>query len=398
MRGPARRPPTESHRPGSLSWSGEAKTKSERSTDLMKTALDKKTDTENPKKGLGFFERYLSVWVAVCIGVGVLLGQVWPAFPQTLSRFTYAQVSLPVAILIWFMIYPMMVQIDFGSILRSKKTPKGLTITLVVNWLIKPFTMLFFAWLFLKVFFAPFISAQLASQYVAGAILLGAAPCTAMVFVWSYLSGGHAGHTLVQVAINDLVVLVAYAPLVAFLLGVTAIKVPYDTLFLSVVLFILIPLAAGYFSRVQLIKRRGMEWFNNVFLKSLSGFTIFGLLLTLIILFSFQGDVILHEPVHILLIAVPLTVQTYVIFLIGYLWARWWKVDYEIAAPAAMIGASNFFELAVAVAISLFGLSSGAALATVVGVLTEVPIMLSLVAIARQTKRWFPGLPERRTA
>lgn len=362
----------------------------------METALDKNTDTENPQKGLGFFERYLSVWVAVCIGVGVLLGQVWPAFPQTLSRFTYAQVSLPVAILIWFMIYPMMVQIDFGSILRSKKTPKGLTITLVVNWLIKPFTMLFFAWLFLKVFFAPLISAQLASQYVAGAILLGAAPCTAMVFVWSYLSGGHAGHTLVQVAINDLVVLVAYAPLVAFLLGVTAIKVPYDTLFLSVILFILIPLAAGYFSRVQLIKHKGMDWFNNVFLKSLSGFTIFGLLLTLIILFSFQGDVIIHEPVHILLIAVPLAVQTYVIFFTGYLWAKWWKVDYEIAAPAAMIGASNFFELAVAVAISLFGLSSGAALATVVGVLTEVPIMLSLVAIAKRTKRWFPGLPEGR--
>jgi ACR3 family arsenite transporter len=349
-------------------------------------------------KGLGIFEQYLSVWVAVFSVVGVVVGQVWPAFPQMLSKVTYAQVSLPVAVLIWFMIYPMMVQIDFGSIFRSKKTPKGLTITLVVNWLIKPFTMLFFAWLFLKVFFAPFISAGLASQYVAGAILLGAAPCTAMVFVWSYLSGGHAGHTLVQVAINDLVVLVAYAPLVAFLLGVTAIKVPYDTLFLSVVLFILIPLAAGYFSRVQLIKRRGMEWFNNVFLKRLSGFTIFGLLLTLIILFSFQGDVILTKPVHILLIAVPLVIQTYFIFLVGYLWAKWWKVDYEIAAPAAMIGASNFFELAVAVAISLFGLSSGAALATVVGVLTEVPIMLSLVGMAKRTRGWFPSMPAKRHA
>ncbi|MGE5506999.1 MAG: ACR3 family arsenite efflux transporter [Chitinophagales bacterium] len=363
----------------------------------MDAVTDKQTTIQAEKgKGLGFFEKYLTVWVAICIVVGVILGQVWPAFPQTLNRFTYAQVSLPVSILIWLMIYPMMVQIDFGSIFKSKKTPKGLTITLVVNWLIKPFSMLFFAWLFLKVFFAPFITPALASQYVAGAILLGAAPCTAMVFVWSYLSGGHAGHTLVQVAINDLVVLVAYAPIVMFLLGVTSIKVPYDTLLLSVGLFILIPLIFGYVSRVQLIKRKGMEWFENVFLKSLSPLTIIGLLLTLIILFSFQGDVIIHKPFHILLIAIPMIIQTFFIFYTGYFWAKWWKVDYEIAAPAAMVGASNFFELAVAVAISLFGLSSGAALATVVGVLTEVPIMLTLVAICKKTKHWFPSMHDKK--
>lgn len=362
----------------------------------MDAVTEKQPVQTEKQKGLGFFEKYLTLWVAICIVVGVIVGQVWPAFPKTLNKFTYAQVSLPVGILIWLMIYPMMVQIDFGSIFRSSKTPKGLTITLVVNWLIKPFSMLFFAWLFLKVFFAGLITPALISQYIAGAILLGAAPCTAMVFVWSYLSGGHAGHTLVQVAINDLVVLVAYAPIVMFLLGVTSIKVPYDTLLLSVALFILIPLAFGYISRVQLIKRKGQEWFENVFLKSLSPLTIIGLLLTLIILFSFQGDVILHKPFHILLIAIPMIIQTYFIFFTGYFWAKWWKVDYEIAAPAAMVGASNFFELAVAAAISLFGLSSGAALATVVGVLTEVPIMLTLVAIAKKTKHWFPSMHDKK--
>jgi len=343
------------------------------------------------EQGLGSFERYLTVWVAICIVLGVVIGLSFPAFPKLLSRWEYAQVSVPVAILIWFMIYPMMVQIDFGSIVRASRQPKGLIITLVVNWVIKPFTMLGLAWLFLKVLFASWIDPTLAQQYVAGAIFLGAAPCTAMVFVWSYLSGGNAAHTLVQVAINDLVILFLYAPIVIFQLGLTQLKVPYDTILLSVLLYVVIPLAAGYFTRVRIIATRGLSWLNEEFIPRLKPFTIFGLLLTLVILFSFQGQTIVRNPVHILLIAVPLTIQTYLIFAIGYIWARAWKVDRTVAAPAAMIGASNFFELAVAVAISLFGLGSGAALATVVGVLEEVPIMLSLVAFANKTKHWFPS-------
>lgn len=346
---------------------------------------------EKPKgKGLGVFEKYLTLWVALCIIVGVAIGQLWPAFPQALGKWEYAHVSIPVAVLIWLMIYPMMVQVDFGSIVNAGKKPKGLIITLVVNWLIKPFTMYFFAWLFLKIFFKGIIPENLATEYVAGAVLLGAAPCTAMVFVWSYLSDGDPAYTLIQVAINDLVILFAFAPIVMFLLKVNNLSVPWDTVFLSVVLFVLIPLTLGYISRVQLIKRRGIEWFENVFVKGLGKITMVGLLLTLIILFSFQGSVIFNNALHIVLIAVPLTIQTFFIFFIGYTWARLWKVDYSIAAPAGMIGASNFFELAVAVAISLFGLKSGAALATVVGVLTEVPIMLTLVRIANQTRHWFP--------
>lgn len=345
---------------------------------------------ESHGQGLGFFERYLSVWVAVCMAAGTLIGLYFPAFPRFLSQWEYAHVSIPVAILIWFMIYPMMVQIDFGSIVRASRQPSGMIITLVVNWLIKPFTMLGIAWLFLKVLFAPWIPSDLAQQYVAGAVLLGAAPCTAMVFVWSYLSGGNPAHTLVQVAINDLVILILYAPIVVFELGLASLRVPYDTILLSVVLYVVIPLTAGYITRVRLIASRGEQWFRHRFLPRLKPFTVVGLLLTLVILFSFQGETIIKNPVHILLIAVPLTIQTYLIFAIGYLWARWWKVDKTVAAPAAMIGASNFFELAVAVAISLFGLGSGAALATVVGVLEEVPIMLSLVAIANRTKHWFP--------
>lgn len=340
--------------------------------------------------GLGFFERYLTAWVGICIVLGVIIGIKFPGFPEALSKLEYAHVSIPVAVLIWFMIYPMMVQIDFGSIARAGRNPKGLIVTLVVNWVIKPFTMLGLAWLFLKVVFARWIPADLASQYVAGAIFLGAAPCTAMVFVWSYLSGGNAAHTLVQVAVNDLVILFLYAPIVIFQLGLAELRVPYDTILLSVVLYVVIPLAAGYITRRQLIKARGEAWLNNSFIPRLKPFTIIGLLLTLIILFSFQGETIISNPLHILLIAVPLTIQTYLIFAIAYVWCRKWKVDKTVAAPAAMIGASNFFELAVAVAISLFGLGSGAALATVVGVLEEVPIMLSLVAFANRTKHWFP--------
>ncbi len=334
------------------------------------------------KQGIGFFEKYLTVWVALCIIVGIAIGQWIPAVPQTLSKFEYANVSIPVAILIWFMIYPMMLKIDFQSVKDVGKRPKGIIITCVTNWLIKPFTMFGIAYLFFYVIFKSFISNDLAEEYLAGAVLLGAAPCTAMVFVWSYLTKGDAAYTLVQVALNDLIILVAFAPIVAFLLGVGGVTIPWDTLLLSVVLFVVIPLAAGVISRISVIRRKGEAYFNDVFIKKFDNYTIGGLLLTLIILFSFQGETILHNPLHIILIAVPLILQTFLIFFIAYGWAKWWKLPHSIAAPAAMIGASNFFELAVAVAISLFGLQSGAALATVVGVLVEVPVMLILVKIA----------------
>jgi len=345
--------------------------------------------SESGQAGIGFFAKYLSLWVALCIALGVAIGYLLPGVPAFLGRFEYAKVSIPVAVLIWLMIYPMMLKVDFTSVRNAGKKPKGLVITLVVNWLIKPFTMYLIAWFFLKVVFKALIPGELSTEYLAGAVLLGAAPCTAMVFVWSYLAGGDAGYTVVQVAINDLVILFAFAPIVAFLLGVSDVQVPWDTLLLSVVLFVVIPLGFGAITRSRLIKRRGKEWFEGVFLKKFDGITEGGLLLTLVILFAFQGRVILANPLAIVLIAVPLVLQTYLIFLIGYGWAKAWKVPYEVAAPAGMIGASNFFELAVAVAISLFGLSSGAALATVVGVLVEVPVMLSLVRIARATRGSF---------
>jgi len=343
-----------------------------------------------PQTGLSVFARYLSLWVALCIALGVAIGYFLPGVPAILGRFEYAKVSIPVAILIWLMIYPMMLKVDFTSIRKAGKKPKGLIITLVVNWLIKPFTMYLIAWFFLKVVFKALIPGNLSTEYLAGAVLLGAAPCTAMVFVWSYLSDGDAGYTVVQVAVNDLVILFAFTPIVALLLGVSDVNVPWDTLLLSVVLFVVIPLGFGAITRSRLIKNRGKDWFEGVFLKKFDGITEGGLLLTLVILFAFQGRVILANPLAIVLIAVPLVIQTYFIFFIGYGWARAWNVPYEIAAPAGMIGASNFFELAVAVAISLFGLASGAALATVVGVLVEVPVMLSLVKIARSTRRSFP--------
>lgn len=341
-------------------------------------------------KGIGFFERYLTLWVAICIVLGVVIGQVAPVIPETLNRFEYAKVSIPVAILIWLMIYPMMLKIDFSSIVKAAKKPKGLTVTCVTNWLIKPFTMYLIAGFFLNIVFKHWISPDLAKDYLAGAVLLGAAPCTAMVFVWSHLTKGDPAYTVVQVAVNDLILLVAFTPIVAFLLGVTDVTVPYDTLFLSVILFVVIPLAGGYLSRKYIVKHKGMEYFENVFLKKFDNVTISGLLLTLIIIFSFQGETILNNPLHILLIAIPLTIQTFFIFFLSYGWAKAWKLPHNIAAPAGMIGASNFFELAVAVAISLFGLDSGAALATVVGVLTEVPVMLTLVKIANNTRGWFP--------
>ncbi|MFH2068178.1 MAG: ACR3 family arsenite efflux transporter [Candidatus Omnitrophota bacterium] len=346
----------------------------------------------NEKARLPFFERYLSLWVLLCIAAGVIVGKVFPSGVNFLGELEVAHVNIPVAILIWLMIYPMMLQIDFSSIVRASRRPKGLTITLVVNWLIKPFTMALFAFIFFRHIFGAFINPALAKEYIAGAILLGAAPCTAMVFVWSYLTKGNPAHTLVQVAVNDLVILFAFIPIVKFLLGVNQISVPYDTLIYSVVLFVVIPLAGGYISRVQLLKRKGVDWFENVFLKRLKPVTIFGLLLTLVIIFAFQGKTILANPFHIILIAVPLTIQTYFIFTIGYFWSKKWRLTHDIASPAAMIGASNFFELAVAVAISLFGLKSGATLVTVVGVLTEVPIMLSLVNFSNRTRGWFtPG-------
>ncbi|HUW68755.1 MAG TPA: ACR3 family arsenite efflux transporter [bacterium] len=345
--------------------------------------------SDTGKARLGFFAKYLSFWVALCIVAGVAIGYLVPAVPAFLGQFEYARVSIPVAILIWLMIYPMMLKVDFTSIKNAGKKPKGLIITLAVNWLIKPFTMFLIASFFLKIVFKSLIPTGLSTEYLAGAVLLGAAPCTAMVFVWSYLSDGDPGYTVVQVAINDLVILFAFAPIVAFLLGVSDVHVPWDTLLLSVVLFVLIPLGTGAITRSRLVRTRGKDWFENVFLKKFDGITEAGLLLTLIMLFSFQGRVILANPLAIILIAIPLIIQTYLIFFIGYGWAHAWKVPYDIAAPAGMIGASNFFELSVAVAISLFGLSSGAALATVVGVLTEVPVMLSLVKIARMTRKRF---------
>ncbi len=349
---------------------------------------------EKTQEGLGVFERYLSLWVALCIAAGVAIGQLIPAVPNVLGEMEVAQVNLPIAVLIWAMIYPMMVQVDFKSILGVRRHPKGITVTLVVNWLIKPFTMFGVAWLFLKGIFAPFIEPSVASEYVAGAILLGAAPCTAMVFVWSYLTDGDPAYTLVQVSINDLIMLVAFAPIVAFLLGLSDVIVPWDTLLLSVGLYIVIPLVAGALSRIWIIRAKGEEWFDDVFLERLGPVTMVGLLLTLVLLFSFQGEVILQNPLHITLIAVPLVVQTFFVFAIAYGWAYGWRVPHDVAAPAAMIGASNFFELAVAAAIAMFGVASGAALATVVGVLVEVPVMLALVRIANATRPQF----ESRTA
>ncbi len=348
-------------------------------------ALDKKQVSEE----MGIFGRYLTIWVAICITTGVAVGHWFPLIPETLSRFEYARVSIPVAILIWLMIYPMMLKIDFHSIVEATKKPRGLTVTTVVNWLIKPFTMYIIASFFFKNLFSPWISSELSNQYLAGAVLLGAAPCTAMVFVWSHLTKGDPAYTLVQVAVNDLILLVAFTPIVALLLGVSDINVPYDTLFLSVVLFVVIPLAGGWYSRKSITRKKGKEYFEDVFLKKFDNITIAGLLLTLVIIFSFQGEIILNNPIHIALIAIPLILQTFLIFFIAYGWSKAWRLPHNIAAPAALIGASNFFELAVAVAISLFGLQSGAALVTVVGVLVEVPLMLTLVRIANKTRSSF---------
>lgn len=340
-------------------------------------------------KGIGFFERYLTIWVTLCIIAGIAIGQWIPAVPETLGKWEYTNVSIPIAVLIWLMIYPMMLKVDFQSVRNVGKRPKGILITCITNWLIKPFTMFGIAWFFFFVVFKTFIPTALADQYLAGAVLLGAAPCTAMVFVWSYLTKGDAAYTLVQVAVNDLIILVAYVPIVGFLLGIGGIAIPWATLILSVVLFVVIPLVAGIITRILVVRRYGIDYFNTVFVNKFNKWTIIGLLLTLIILFSFQGKTILSNPFHIVLIAVPLILQTFLIFFITYGWAKVWKLPHNVAAPAGMIGASNFFELSVAVAISLFGVQSGAALATVVGVLVEVPVMLTLVKIANNTRKYF---------
>lgn len=337
------------------------------------------------KKQIGFFEKYLTLWVALCIATGIGIGFFAGDGIQVLSNMEIYKVNIPVAILIWLMIYPMMLQVDFSSIKNVGRRPKGLVLTLVVNWLIKPFTMAFFAWIFFSKLYAAFISPEQAGEYIAGAILLGAAPCTAMVFVWSYLTDGDPNYTLVQVSVNDLIILVAFIPIVGLLLGITNITIPYDTLVASIVVFVVIPLLAGYITHKLLIKRKGEEWFKKEFLPKFKPVSIVALLLTLVLLFAFQGNIIVENPLIILLVAIPLIIQTYFIFFIAWFGGKQLKLPHAICSPAAMIGASNFFELAVAVAISLFGLQSPAAMVTVVGVLVEVPVMLSLVRLAN---RW----------
>ena len=341
---------------------------------------------------MGLFERYLSVWIGLCIIAGVLLGNLLPSAFQSIAGLEYAQVNLVIAVLIWIMISPMMVQIDFSAIKDVGLKPRGLALTLVVNWLIKPFTMAALGWLFFKVIFVDWVDPQSATEYIAGMILLGVAPCTAMVFVWSQLTKGDPNYTLVQVSVNDIVMVFAFAPLAAFLLGVSDITVPWETLLLSVVLYVVLPLAAGAFTRHRLTAYADNRRVED-FVKALKPWSIIGLLATVVLLFGFQAEKIISQPFMIVLIAIPLLIQTYGIFAIAYGAAKAMRLPHNIAAPASLIGTSNFFELAVAVAISLFGLNSGAALATVVGVLVEVPVMLSLVAIINRTGSWFRAEP-----
>lgn len=340
-------------------------------------------------KGISFFQRYLTLWVLLCMVAGVVIGHFLPSVPNALGKMDVAGISIPIAILIWVMIYPMMLKVDFQSVRNVGKNPKGLVVTWIVNWLIKPFTMYGIAGVFLFVIFKGLIAPEIATEYLAGAVLLGAAPCTAMVFVWSTLTKGNPAYTVVQVATNDLIILIAFVPIVKFLLGVSDVNVPYSTLFLSVFLFVVIPLAGGILTRVFVIRKKGKDYFDNTFVHKFDQVTTAGLLLTLVLIFCSQAEVILANPLHIVLIAVPLTLQTFLIFFIAYGASRLFKLPFDVAAPAGMIGASNFFELAVAVAIALFGTGSSAALATTVGVLTEVPVMLTLVKIANRTQGWF---------
>jgi len=332
---------------------------------------------------MGLFERYLSLWVAISITVGVTVGYFFPIIFSTVAALEYAHVNLVIAVLIWIMIYPMMVQVDFSSIKDTGNNPRGLLLTLIINWFIKPFSMAALGYLFFKVFFAAWVDPTDATEYIAGMILLGVAPCTAMVFVWSQLTKGNPNFTLVQVSINDIIMIFAFAPIAALLLGVTDIHVPWQTLTVSVVLYVLLPMLAGWLTR-KLLKNR-----VDRLLTTLKPWSMIGLLATVVLLFGFQADKIINQPLAIVLIAIPILIQTYGIFFIAYFFAKRMRLSYDIAAPACLIGTSNFFELAVAVAISLFGLNSGAALATVVGVLVEVPVMLSLVAFANRTQHWF---------
>jgi ACR3 family arsenite transporter len=344
---------------------------------------------EAEKAAISFFEKNLTYWVALCMVIGVLIGKFVPALPALLAQFEYAKVSIPIAILIWLMIYPMMMKVDFTSVRNVGKNPKGLFVTWVVNWLIKPFTMFGIAAFFFYVVFRPWISPELAKDYLAGAVLLGAAPCTAMVFVWSHLTRGNAAYTVVQVATNDLIILAAFTPIVAFLLGIGGITIPWMTLIVSVVLFVVVPLVGGVLTRNLVIRAKGEEYFQSVFIPKFNNITMAGLLLTLILIFSFQGEVIMNNPLHMVLIAIPLIIQTVLIFFLAYGACHRLGCSHNIAAPAGMIGASNFFELAVAVAITLFGAASPVVLATIVGVLVEVPVMLVLVAYANRTSSWF---------
>lgn len=338
------------------------------------------------RKKIGFFEKYLTLWVIACIIIGILLGGAFKKDVEWIANLEFYGVNLVVAVLIWFMVYPMMVQIDFTSLKKIKGNQKGLFLTVFINWLIKPFTMAIFAWVFFDYIYKGIMDPELADQYIAGAIILGAAPCTAMVFVWSYLSDGDPKYTLIQVSVNDLILLVAFVPIVQLLLGITNLTIPYEVLVSSVLIFVVIPLIAGLVSNIYLRKSKGDEWFKSKFLPKLKPTSIIALLLTLILLFMFQGEMIIKKPMDILLIAIPLTIQTYFIFFLTWFIGRKIRINYAICAPSSMIAASNFFELAVAVCISLFGLNSGASLATVVGVLIEVPVMLSLVWIARKWK------------
>lgn len=341
---------------------------------------------KSTSEGISVFQRYLTVWVFLCMAVGIIIGKFLPMIPEYLNQLNIAGISIPIAVLIWVMIYPMMMKVDFKSVKQVGKNPKGLLVTWVVNWLIKPFTMYGIAYVFLFLVFKMWITPELATEYLAGAVLLGAAPCTAMVFVWSTLTKGNPAYTVVQVATNDLIILIAFVPIVKFLLGVSKVEVPYSTLFVSIVLFVVIPLVGGIITRIGVVNRKGEKYFTEVFLKKFDNVTTIGLLLTLVLIFSSQTEVILSSPFHIVLIAVPLTIQTFFIFFLAYGTCKVLKLPQDIAAPAGMIGASNFFELSVAVAIALFGTTSPAALATTVGVLTEVPVMLTLVKIANKSE------------
>ncbi len=339
---------------------------------------------------MGIFERYLSVWVGLGIIAGVVLGYVIPDVFAVIATWEYAHVNILIAVLIWLMVYPMMVKVDFSSIKDVGKKPKGLLLTIIINWLIKPFTMAALGWLFFKVFFASWVDPQTANEYIAGMILLGVAPCTAMVFVWSQMTKGDANYTLVQVSVNDIIMVFAFAPITAFLLGMSDIHVPWETLLISVVLYVLLPLVAGIITRKILDKKDDHQKLN-AFLARVNPLSMLGLIATVVLLFGFQAQTIIDKPQAIFLIAIPLIIQTYGIFFIAYGLAKYLRLSHNIAGPASMIGTSNFFELAVAVAISMFGLHSGAALATVVGVLVEVPVMLSLVAFVNRTEHLFKG-------